>query len=72
MVSLWQLSVLLFIFVIVVQAEELTASEWLKRANAALTSYDYAGALEAFDQAIGLDPNSYLTYFRRADRKSVV
>ena len=66
MVSLWQLSVLLFIFVLVVQAEELTASEWLKRANAALTSYDYAGALEAFDQAIGLDPNSYLTYFRRA------
>lgn len=43
-----------------------SASDWLRQANAALTSYDYAGALEAFDQAVALDPNAYLTYFRRA------
>lgn len=66
MTSIWPLSLLAFVLLIVVHAEDLSATEWLKRANAALTSYDYAGALEAFDHAIELDPDSYLTYFRRA------
>ena len=40
--------------------------DWLKKANAALISADYANALEAFSEAIAADPTAYLTYFRRA------
>ena len=40
--------------------------DWLKKANAALISADYANALEAFSEAIAADPPAYLTYFRRA------
>lgn len=47
-------------------AEDLSVSEWLKKANTALTSYDYHAALDAYDHAIELDPSAYLTYFRRA------
>ncbi|WFD04663.1 hypothetical protein MOBT1_003377 [Malassezia obtusa] len=51
----------------VASAEEShSASEWLRQANAALTSYDYAGALEKFDHAVAQDPSAYLTYFRRS------
>ena len=66
MMSLWQFTALAFLALLLVKAEEISASDWLKRANAALTSYDYAGALEAFDHAVELDPQSYLTYFRRS------
>ncbi|WFD36405.1 hypothetical protein MCUN1_003284 [Malassezia cuniculi] len=41
-------------------------SDVLQRANAALASYDYAGALDAFNTAVEMDPSSYLVYFRRA------
>lgn len=41
-------------------------SDTLQRANKALASYDYAGALEAFNSAVEMDPASYLVYFRRA------
>lgn len=41
-------------------------SDALHRANSALSAYDYAGALDAFNSAVELDPSSYLVYFRRA------
>jgi len=61
---LW-LAVLATIVLPVAQADK-SSSDWLRQANAALTSFDYAGALEAFDHAIELDPDAYLSYFRRA------
>lgn len=58
---------LLLAGVLDVCAEEArSVSEWLRAANTALTSSDYAGALDAFDHAIALDPDAYLSYFRRA------
>lgn len=45
---------------------ELSVADLLREANAALTSYDYGKALEAFDKAVEKDPGAYLTYFRRA------
>lgn len=58
---------LALVLAVVVRADEArSVSEWLRAANAALTSSDYAGALDAFDRAIALDPGAYLSYFRRA------
>ncbi|WFD22104.1 hypothetical protein MEQU1_000766 [Malassezia equina] len=61
---LW-VAVLATILLPVAQADK-SSTDWLRQANAALTSFDYAGALEAFDHAIELDPSAYLSYFRRA------
>lgn len=41
-------------------------ADLLQKANAALASYDYAGALEAYDQALVQEPDAWLTYFRRS------
>ncbi|WFD32019.1 hypothetical protein MSPP1_003061 [Malassezia sp. CBS 17886] len=66
MVRVFVFAVALWMAVAVHAEDALRVTDWLKRANAALTSYDYAAALESFDHAIAMDPSSPLTYFRRA------
>ena len=68
MATMWQVlwvAILVTILLPVAQADK-SSADWLLQANAALTSFDYAGALDAFDHAIELDPDAYLSYFRRA------
>ncbi|WFD26505.1 hypothetical protein MNAN1_001488 [Malassezia nana] len=68
MATMWHALWLTFLAVLVlpvVHAEK-SSGDWLREANAALTSFDYTGALEAFDHAIELNPDAYLSYFRRA------
>lgn len=68
MATMWQVlwvAILATILLPVAQADK-SSADWLLQANAALTSFDYAGALDAFDHAIELDPDAYLSYFRRA------
>ncbi|PKI82294.1 hypothetical protein MVES1_003292 [Malassezia vespertilionis] len=69
----WQLALAVYVSIVlickvtVVHADTAAGhGDWLRKANAALSSYDYVSALEAFDEAIEQDPHSYLTYFRRS------